>query len=185
MTGVFPLFMFLIFPFVALLLGFAAGNLMKFTGGWRLVLLIFTPFALFPWGFHVSWTRSSLKNDAQPTLVEYATQLAEALATFMTFNISLGVLILIAIPLAIWREPLLNAVLPLILGFLYWHFPLSRLTNDVAAIDYDLLPIVMADVGILNAWLFWLSFAASTGLFGYALTRYLEPSDLKAYFPLR
>ncbi len=181
----FPLFMTLIFPFITLLLGFAAGSLMKSTGGWRLVLSIFTPFAFYPWGLHVGWTRSSLKNDAQSALVEYAPQITEALSTFMTLNLFLGVLVLIAVPLAIWREPLLNAALPLTLGFLYWHFPLSRLTSDVAAIDYDLLPIGMADIGILNAWLFWLSFAASAGLFGYALTRYLEPHDLKLYLPLK
>ena len=177
--------MTLVFPFITLLLGFAAGSLMKSTGGWRLVLFIFTPFAFYPWGLHVSWIRSSLKNDAQPVLTEYAPQLTEALSTFMTLNIFLAVLVLIAVPLAIWREPLLNANLPLILGFLYWHFPLSRLTNDVAAINYDLLSIGMADIGMLNVWLFRFSFAASAGLFGYALTRYLEPSDLKVYLPLK
>lgn len=180
----FPLFMTLIFPFITLAIGFALGSLIKLVGGWRFCLLVLTLLMFYPWWLHVDSTQSSLTNDPDPNLEPYRLQLADITDTFVSTNVLLGVGTLV-ITLLTWQRALLSATLPLLLGFFYYHVPLGRLMEGVAAVDRELFSTALADSGLTTAWLFWLSLAASALLFGYALTKHVEPHILKAYLPLK
>ncbi len=166
----FFLFAVVIYPLFMFLLGFGFGILMKFTGGWRHTLLIFLVPSLLPWLLHLFYAKDI--NEVWPSAPH-----VDPTSFIITSTLLAGVLLLASL-FATWRVPLLAPLLPLVLGFLYFEIPLEQFSQEL--VRHEILFDNTAHVT-----LFWTSSTASAALFGYALTRYLEPHTLKYYLKLR
>ena len=166
----FFLFAVVIYPLVTLLIGFGFGILMKFTGGWRHILLILLVPSLLPWLLHLFYAKNINEVWASAPYVDPT-------SFIVTSTLLASVLLLVSL-FATWRVPLLAPLLPLVLGFLYFEIPLDQFSQEL--IEYEIL-----FDNIAHITLFWTSLTVSAGLFGYVLTRYLEPNELRLYFPLR
>ena len=172
------------FPFITLLLGFALGVLTKFTGGWRLAMLFFLISSFTPWLLHLLHTLGFSERWSSSPSVDAA--------AFLVTSVGIAIALLAVSLTASWRVPLLAPLFPLLLGFFYYSVPLTHLSYDLNLLSQNLerssrefpIPHVALD-NIPNVWLFWLSFAASAFLFGFALTKHVEPHNLKHHWSLK
>ena len=164
------LFMTLVFPFIALLIGFALGRLMEAAGVWRFLLLFLLAQSLVPALLHLLYVKDI--NEIYPSgpYVDPTSFIASSV-------LIAGVSLLVGFAVT-WRVPPFAPLFPLLFGLIYYNVPFATFYDELY--NNELLL-----EGIINAWLLWLSLAASAALFGYVLARYLEPHILKAYFPLR
>ena len=170
MDSLFFLFMTLVFPLIASLIGFALGILTKFMSGWRPLLLLLVISSCIPWLLHLLYTKDVGERWLETPVIDST--------SFMVTSISLASALLFVSLFASWRKPLFAPLSPLLLGFLYFNLPLAQFSRKLT--DYG----IWLD-NIPQVWLFWYSLAASALLFGYALTKHLEPHTLKHYLKLK
>ena len=161
---------FFLFPLTALLVGFGFGILMKFTGGWRHMLLVLLVPSLAPWLLHLFYAKDINEVWAGAPYVDPT--------SFVIMSVVLAGVSLSVGLFAAWYVPLLAPLFPLILGFLYFEIPLEQFSQEL--MKYEILFDKVAHITLV-----WTSLTASALLFGYVLTRYLEPHTLKHYLKLK
>ena len=131
-------------------------------GLFRILLITGLLLSFVPLFSHLRFLRREVLYGWQGLSDDVVTKVVTATGTFTLHSFVLAAVLLVLGLVTVWRAPFLVSGWPLLLGFLYYLIPMDELFDTL--LRNDITPD-----SLINIWLFWLSCAASAGLFGYTV----------------